>query len=70
VRNIDHPVVWRVHEVYLFLAVLVTPTLIMSWSYGHIIREVTAVVKQRKMMTQSYSMVRHKPDREEEQLAR
>ena len=49
---------WRAHEVYLLLAVLCVPTIVMSYSYGSIIREVTQVVRQRDRMTNSIAAAR------------
>ena len=54
VRDFDHPLLWRSAELYLLTIILIIPTLVMSYSYGQIIREVCQVVKQRKNLTQNY----------------
>eukprot|EP00094_Tigriopus_californicus_P009447 TCALIF_09110-PA protein Name:"Similar to MTNR1A Melatonin receptor type 1A (Homo sapiens)" AED:0.20 eAED:0.20 QI:46/0/0/1/0.5/0.33/3/0/202 len=54
VRDIDNPAKWRAQELYLLLIILVIPSVVMSFCYGKIIREVCQVVRQRSNLTQNY----------------
>ncbi|TRY73004.1 hypothetical protein TCAL_09110 [Tigriopus californicus] len=58
VRDIDNPAKWRAQELYLLLIILVIPSVVMSFCYGKIIREVCQVVRQRSNLTQNYGKPR------------
>ena len=54
IRCIDDPMLWRSVETYLLLVILVVPTIIMSLSYGRVIKEVSKVVRKRNTLTNNF----------------
>lgn len=51
VQTMDMPSLWRFHEVYMLLLILVIPTCIMIVAYGSISWEIWHVMQRRYDMT-------------------
>lgn len=51
VRDWDNHSLWRFHEVYMLLLVLIGPTCIMTLAYSLICWEVWRVMERRSIMT-------------------
>jgi hypothetical protein len=51
VQTMDNPSLWRFHELYMLLLILVIPTCIMIVAYGSISWEIWHVMQRRYDMT-------------------
>ncbi|RZC36908.1 pyroglutamylated RFamide peptide receptor-like, partial [Asbolus verrucosus] len=49
---------WRFHEVYMFVVILIIPFTIMTYSYSRICWEVWNVMKRRVVMTSKHALTR------------
>lgn len=55
VRDSDQETLWRVHEVYMLLLVLVVPLVVMAFCYTAICWEIWRVMKRRYHMTSRHA---------------
>ncbi|XP_043280555.1 QRFP-like peptide receptor [Venturia canescens] len=56
VRDSDAPTLWRLHEVYMLLLVLVVPLVVMAFCYTAICWEIWRVMKRRYHMTSRHAL--------------
>ncbi|XP_069687383.1 gastrin/cholecystokinin type B receptor-like isoform X2 [Periplaneta americana] len=56
VQSLDNPSLWRFHEVYMLLLILVIPTSIMVVAYGSISWEIWHVMQRRYDMTSGQAL--------------
>ncbi|XP_018565624.1 pyroglutamylated RFamide peptide receptor-like [Anoplophora glabripennis] len=59
VRNWDNQPIWRFHELYMLILILVLPFCIMTFSYSLICWEIWKVMERRSVMTSEYALTRN-----------
>uniref|UniRef100_A0A1Y1LPF2 G-protein coupled receptors family 1 profile domain-containing protein n=1 Tax=Photinus pyralis TaxID=7054 RepID=A0A1Y1LPF2_PHOPY len=64
IRDWDNESLWKFHEVYMLLLVLIGPTCIMSCTYTLICWEIWKVMEQRNVMTSRTALSRNRIDRD------
>ncbi|KAJ3639680.1 hypothetical protein Zmor_003024 [Zophobas morio] len=60
VRDWDATTIWRSHEIYLFVIILIIPFIIMTFSYTTICWEVWKVMERRSVMTSKHVLSRNR----------
>lgn len=59
VRDWNNIIIWRFHEIYMLIVILVGPFCVMTFSYTLICHEVWKVIKQRSVMTSEKALTRN-----------
>ncbi|KAJ8923595.1 hypothetical protein NQ315_010174 [Exocentrus adspersus] len=59
VRDWDNQPIWKFHELYMLIVILILPFCIMTFSYTLICWEVWKVMERRSVMTSEYALTRN-----------